>query len=60
MSTASTRRPRPELDLVGPDRPSCACGPRCTLTGACLETALADERFGIWERPRRTRLQLAS
>ena len=58
MSSTSTRRPRPELDLVA--ERGCGCGPRCALTGTCLETALADDRFGIWDHPRRTQLRLAS
>ncbi len=59
MTSTPTRRPRPELDLVAPEGPRCACGPRCTLTGSCLETALTDGRFGIWDRRRRTDLRLA-
>jgi hypothetical protein len=58
MTSTPTRRPRPELDLVAES--DCACGPRCTLTAACLETALADDRFGIWVRESRPALRLAS
>ena len=57
MTSTTTRRPRPEIALVD----GCACGaPRCTLTGECLEAALADERFGLWTRADRTELRLAS
>lgn len=57
MSSTTTRRPRPEIALVE----DCACtGDRCTLTGDCLEAALADERFGIWTRAERSQLRLAS
>ncbi|SDP46935.1 hypothetical protein SAMN05660199_03972 [Klenkia soli] len=59
MTSSTTRRPRPELDVLRDDD-GCACGPRCTLSGPCLETALADERFGLWIRESRPVLRLAS
>ncbi|SCX49654.1 hypothetical protein SAMN03159343_2244 [Klenkia marina] len=57
MTRTAVRTSRPEL--VGDE--SCACGPRCALTGPCLDAALTDERFGLVARSvRRPVLQLAS
>jgi hypothetical protein len=60
MTRTAVRTSRPEL--AGDE--GCACAERCALTGTCLETLLADDRFGLFaraERPaRRTVLRLAS
>ncbi|SDG53634.1 hypothetical protein [Klenkia brasiliensis] len=57
MTRTATRTSRPELLALD----ECACGPaRCSLTGPCLEAALADERFGLTPARRRQDLRLAS
>ncbi len=57
MTRTATRTSRPELLALS----ECACGPaRCSLTGPCLDTFLADERFAVRPVRRRQDLRLAS
>ncbi|MCO7220814.1 hypothetical protein [Klenkia sp. PcliD-1-E] len=57
MTRTATRTSRPELLALD----ECACGPAgCSLTGPCLEAALADERFAVRPVRRRQDLRIAS
>jgi hypothetical protein len=55
MTRTAVRTTRPEL--VGDE--GCSCDGRCSLTGACLEALLTDERFGILARAERPALRPA-